>query len=407
MTEDAISIGGVNLADPDTYRAGMPYGAFRKLRERAPVAWHPQKDGSGFWALTGYEEIHAVSRDSATWSSQINGAMFDAPPPGEVPPVMIFMDPPQHTALRKLINKGFTPRQVTRLNEHIVEMAKQIVDDVIERGECEFADDVAGALPSYVIAEMLGIPLEDGRRLYQITEILHTGSVGDSDDERQQAMVEMFQYGVELAVRKRAEPGDDIATSLLHAEVDGQSLSDLEFNLFFMLLIDAGGDTTRNLVAAGILALLEHPQELQRLKADPSLMPTAIEEMLRYTSPVTAFLRTATKDTELRGVPVKAGERVAMFYPSGNRDDSHFADPDRLDVGRAPNPHLAFGGGGTHFCLGANLARVEASAMVPEVLSRMNDLELAGPVERLRSDLINGIRSMPVRFTPGKRLGTA
>ena len=403
MADDAISIGGVDLADPDTYQAGMPYGAFRKLRERAPVAWHPFKDGPGFWALTGYDEIHAVSRDSATWSSQMNGAMFDARPPGQVAPVMIFMDPPQHTALRKLVNKGFTPRQVARLNEHIAEMARQIVDDVIERGECEFVDDVAGALPSYVNAEMLGIPIEDGRRLYQLTETLHTGSVGDSSSE--QAMVEMFQYGTELAARKRADPGDDIATSLLHAEVDGQRLSDLDFNLFFMLLIDAGGDTTRNLVAAGILALLENPSELQRLKSDPSLMPTAIEEMLRYTSPVTAFLRTATEDTELRGIPVKAGDRVAMFYLSANRDESRFADPDRFDVGRAPNPHLAFGGGGTHFCLGANLARVEASAIIPEVLSRMNDLELAGPVERLRSDLINGIRSMPVRFTPAGRLG--
>lgn len=402
MAEDAISIGGVDLADPATYEACMPYEAFSKLRRRAPVAWHPYKDGPGFLALTGYDEVQAVSRDSATWSSQAKGVMFHVPPPDQVAPVMIFMDPPRHTALRKLINKGFTPRQVARLNDHIADMARQIVDDVIERGECDFVDDVAGALPSYVIAEMLGIPLEDGRRLYKLTEILHTGSVGDGANE--QATMQMFQYGTELAARKRANPGDDIATSLLHAEVDGQSLTDLDFNLFFMLLIDAGGDTTRNLVAAGILALMQHPVERQRLAADPSLMPTAIEEMLRYTSPVTVFLRTATKDTELRGIPVKAGDRAAMFYPSANRDESRFADPDHFDIGRAPNPHLAFGGGGTHFCLGANLARVEASAIIPEVLSRMNGLELAGPVERLRSNLINGIRSMPARFTPARRL---
>ena len=181
-------------------------------------------------------------------------------------------------------------------------------------------------------------------------------------------------------------PGDDIATSLLQAEVDGERLTDLEFNMFFLLLINAGGDTTRNLVAAGILALMEHPAEQARLAADPSLLPTAIEEMLRYTSPVTVFVRTATKDTELRGIPVKSGDRAAMFYPSANRDETRFADPDRFDIGRAPNPHLAFGGGGTHFCLGANLARVEASAIIPEVLSRMKDLELAGPVERVRSN---------------------
>jgi cytochrome P450 len=402
VTEDAISIGGVDLADPHTYASGMPYEAFRELRRRAPVAWHPYKDGPGFFALTGYDEVQAVSRDSATWSSQAKGVMFDVPPSDQVAPIMIYMDPPRHTALRKLINKGFTPRQVARLNDHIADMARQIVDDVIERGECDFVDDVAGALPSYVIAEMLGIPLEDGRRLYQLTEILHTGFVGGGDNE--QAMMQMFQYGTELAARKRADPGDDIATSLLNTEADGQSLTDLEFNLFFILLIDAGGDTTRNLVAAGILALLQHPVEQQRLAADPSLLPTAIEEMLRHTSPVTVFVRTATEDTELRGMPVKAGDRAAMFYPSANRDESRFADPDRFDVGRAPNPHLAFGGGGTHFCLGANLARVEASAIIPEVLSRMNGLELAGPVVRLRSNLINGIRSMPVRFTPARRL---
>ena len=328
--------------------------------------------------------------------------MFHVPPNDQIAPVMISMDPPRHTALRKLINKGFTPRQVARLNDHIADMARQIVDDVIERGECDFVDDVAGALPSYVIAEMLGIPLEDGRRLYELTEILHTGSVGDGANE--QATMQMFQYATELAARKRAEPGDDIATSLLHAEIDGQSLTDFEFNVSFILLIDAGGDTTRNLGAAGILALMQHPVEQQRLAADPSLMPTAIEEMLRYTSPVTVFLRTATKDTELCGVPVRAGDRAAMFYPSANRDESHFDDPDRFDIGRTPNPHLAFGGGGTHFCLGANLARVEASAIIPEVLSRMDGLELAGPLERLQSNLINGIRSMPVRFTPARRL---
>jgi cytochrome P450 len=213
------------------------------------------------------------------------------------------------------------------------------------------------------------------------------------------AQLQMFQYGTELAARKRESPGDDIATSLLEAEVDGERLTDLEFNMFFLLLINAGGDTTRNLVAAGILAMMEHPDQQTRLAADPSLLPTAIEEMLRYTSPVTVFVRTATKDTELRGVPVKAGDRAAMFYPSANRDESRFTDPDRFDIGRAPNPHLAFGGGGTHFCLGANLARVEATAIIPQVLSRMKGLELAGPVERVRSNLMNGIHSMPVKFT--------
>jgi cytochrome P450 len=282
-------------------------------------------------------------------------------------------------------------------------MARHIVDDVMERGECDFVNDIAGALPSFVIAELLGIPLEDGRRLYELTEIMNSGAVGDTHVEHSHvldAQMQMFQYGTELAARKRAEPGDDIATSLLQAEVDGERLTDLEFNMFFLLLINAGGDTTRNLVAAGILAMMDHPGEQARLAADPTLLPSAIEEMLRYTSPVTVFVRTATKDTELHGISVKAGDRAAMFYPSANRDETRFDDPDRFDIGRAPNPHLAFGGGGTHFCLGANLARVEASAIIPQVLSRMSDLELAGPVERVRSNLMNGIHSMPVRFTP-------
>jgi cytochrome P450 len=400
VAEDAISIGGVDLTDPDTFGKGMPYEAFRELRRRAPVAWHPFKDGPGFLALTGYDEVLAVSRDSTTWSSQETGVFYDIPLPEDayqLTLMMLTMDPPRHTKLRSLVSKGFTPRQVARLNDHIADMSRQIVDDVIEQGECDFVEDVAGALPSYVIAELLGIPLEDGRRLYHLTEIMNTGTVGDP--VAKEAQMQMFVYGNELAARKRTDPGDDIATSLLHAEVDGERLTDFEFNMFFLLLINAGGDTTRNLIAAGILALMEHPAERARLAADPSLLPTAIEEMLRYTSPVTVFTRTATKDTELRGIPVRKGDRVAMFYPSANRDEAHFTDPDTFDVGRTPNHHLAFGGGGTHFCLGANLARVEAAAIVPEVLSRMTDLELAAPVERVRSTLMNGIRSMPVRFT--------
>lgn len=400
MAEDAITIGGVDLTDADTYTAGMPYEAFRELRRRAPVAWHPFKDGPGFLALTGYDEVLAVSRDSATWSSQQTGVFYDIPLPEDayqLELMMLTMDPPRHTKLRSLVSKGFTPRQVARLNDHIADMARQIVDDVLERGECDLVEDVAGALPSYVIAELLGIPLDDGRRLYELTEIMNTGDIADPSVK--EAQMQMFLYGNELAALKRKDPGDDIATSLLDADVDGERLTDLEFNMFFLLLINAGGDTTRNLVAAGTLALLEHPAERARLAADPSLLPTAIEEMLRYTSPVTVFTRTATKDTELRGISVRKGDRVALFYPSANRDEAHFTDPDTFDISRNPNHHLAFGGGGTHFCLGANLARVEAAAIIPEVLSRMTDLELAGPVERVRSTLMNGIKSMPVRFT--------
>jgi cytochrome P450 len=408
VTDDAITIGGVDLADSRTYANGIPYEAFRMLRESTPVAWHPYKDGPGFLALTGYDEVYAVSRDSTTWSSEETAVYFEMPGPSDIADqrglMMLTMDPPRHTALRALVSKGFTPRQVSKLNGHITEMARDVVDSVIERGECDFVTDVAGALPSYVIAELLGIPLEDGYRLYELTEMMSIGGLGEPRSV--QAAVEMFTYATELAARKRAQPGDDIATSLLHAEVDGERLTDMDFNFFFVLLINAGGDTTRNLVAGGMCALIDHPAQRAKLETDPSLLPTAVEELLRYVSPVITFLRTATKDTELRGVPVQKGDRVAMFYPSANRDEAHFIDPDRVDLSRNPNPHLAFGGGGTHFCLGANLARVEAAALVAEVLSRMKNLELAGPVERMPSTLINGIHSMPVRFTPARRVGT-
>jgi cytochrome P450 len=404
VTEDAISIGGVDLADPRTYVEGIPHEAYRALRERMPVAWHPYRDGPGFLALTGYDEVFAVSRDSATWSSEATAVWFETPSADDLfdprGVMMITMDPPRHTALRTLVSKGFTPRQVAKLNARITDMAGDVVDTVIERGECDFVKEVAGALPSYVIAELLGIPVKDGRRLYELTEIMNTGVLGDQ--QATHAAMQMMTYSTDLMARKRAHPEDDIATSLLHAEIDGQRLTDLEFNSFFMLLINAGGDTTRNLVAGGMGVLMENPEQRAKLEVDSSLLPTAIEELLRYVSPVIAFARTAMKDIELRGVPVKRGDRVAMFYPSANRDEAHFGDPDRLDLTRNPNPHIAFGGGGTHFCLGANLARVEASALISEVLMRMKDLEPAGPVERMASTLINGIHSMPVRFTPGR-----
>lgn len=408
MTGDAIHIGGLDLTDPATYQPGVPHEAFRELRRRAPVAWHPYKDETGFWALTGYEEVQAVSRDSETWSSQANGIVFELPTPEQqatLGMLMLTMDPPPHIEFRKLINRGFVPRQVARLHDHIADLARQIVDDVIEQGECDFANDIAGKLPSYVIAEMLGIPKEDGRRLYDLVEIINSGT-RDADGVFEQSLADMFQYGTELAMRKRAEPADDIASSLLQAEVDGRTLNDIEFNMFVLLLTNAGSDTTRNLVAGGILTLMEHRDEWRRLAADPSLMQSGVEEMLRYVSPVMMFVRTATKDTELRGIPVEAGERAAMFYASANRDETRFGDPDRFDISRAPNPHLAFGGGGAHFCLGANLARAEASAIIPEVLKRMVGLELVGPVERTRSNQMNGIKSMPVRFTAAQRLGT-
>ncbi|HYC23002.1 MAG TPA: cytochrome P450 [Candidatus Bathyarchaeia archaeon] len=394
----------MDLLDLASYRDGPPHALYRRLRAEDPVHWHPEKGGTGFWALTRHADVVRASRDSATFSSALGGTMVADSPPEQLQVIrlmMLNMDPPAHTKLRALINKGFTPRMVERLRERIAELAAQIVDRVAGRGECDFVADVAGELPSYVIAELTGIPLEDGRELYRLTERMHTAAdTPEAQLSAQAAAGEMMSYSHTLRVAKRERPGEDIASRLLAAEIDGERLSDLEFDMFFMLLINAGGDTTRNLVAAGMLALIEHPDQRARLAADPSLLPSAIEEMLRWVTPVVHFRRTATRDAEIRGRRIGTGDKVVVFYASANRDEEAFVAPDRFDVGRTPNEHVAFGGGGAHFCLGANLARVEIRAMFEQVLGRLPDLALDGPVERLHSNFINGPRRMPVRFTP-------
>jgi cytochrome P450 len=368
------------------------------MRAEAPVCWQPEPAGPGFWALTKHADVLAVSRDSATFSSARAGYMtpdMDEVAVAQSRLMLLGMDPPEHTRLRGLVNKGFTPRRVARLEKRIRELSAAIVDAVAERGACDFVSDVSGELPSLLIAELMGIPPDDGRRLYALTERMHqTGAPA----EARAAVVEMMRYAAGVRAAKRARPADDIASVLLRAEIDGERLSDLEFDLFFLLLINAGGDTTRNLVASGMLALLRHESEFEALRSDRALLPSAIEEMLRYCPPVVQFRRTATRDTGIRGQKIREGEKVVMFYPSANRDEEVFEDPDRFDVRRAPNPHLAFGGGGAHYCLGANLARLEIRCLFGAVLDRLREIELDGPVERLHSWFIDGPRRMPVRF---------
>ena len=392
----------IDLLDLRHYADGPPHEQLRWLRRHAPVFWHAEPDGPGFWAVTRYDDVVRVSRDAATFSSFAGGTMIADSPPAFLPVVqsmMLNMDPPQHTKLRALVNKGFTPRMVAALEGRIRDLARQIVDAVVSRGACDFVADVAGELPSYLIAELVGIPLDDGRRLYALTERMHTTSP-EGLAAGQAAFAEMMGYATAIREAKVARPGTDLASTLVTAEVDGERLSDVEFNMFFMLLINAGGDTTRNLVAGGMLTLLRHPEQLAALRADSSLLPSAIEEMLRFQSPVQCFRRTALRDIVLQDQRIAAGQKVVMFYTAANRDESVFSEPDTFDVHRTPNEHLAFGGGGTHFCLGASLARLEIRALFEEVLARMDGLALAGPVEWLPSTFINGPRRMPVRFTP-------
>jgi cholest-4-en-3-one 26-monooxygenase len=316
--------------------------------------------------------------------------------------MMLNMDPPMHTRYRLLVNKGFTPRMVGRLEDRVRVLAGEIVDAVAGKGECDFVTDIAAELPLQVIAEIMGVPQEDRHLVFDWSNRM----IGSEDPEYQhtedgamEASTELYAYAHELAAKRRASPQEDIISVLLQSEVNGEQLSELEFDLFFLLLAVAGNETTRNLIAHGMLALIEHPEQRARLVADPSLLPSGIEEMLRWGTPVMHFRRTAQRDIEILGQPVAEGQKVVIWYISANRDEAVFTDPFRFDVGRTPNEHISFGGGGPHFCLGANLARLEIRVIFEEVLRRLPDMELAGPVQRLRSNFINGIKHMPVAFS--------
>jgi cytochrome P450 len=312
--------------------------------------------------------------------------------------MMLMMDPPEHTAFRKLIRSEFTEPAARLRGERIQALAKQIVDTVINRGECDFVDDVAGEMPSFVIAELMGLPLDDGRELYKLTEIIHTAPEALPPGAGGQAVMKMFEYGSKVIAEKRARPDDDLASKLLACEVDGRKLDDMEFLLFFLLLVDAGGDTTRNLLSGGLLALMQHPQQYAWLMADfDARLATAREELLRWTSPVIYMRRKARRDTELAGQTVREGDKVVMYFGAANRDPAAFDRPDVLDLSRAENPHIAFGTG-PHGCLGQHIARLEIDAMLREVLMRLKDFELAAPVQWLESNFISGPKAMPLKF---------
>jgi cytochrome P450 len=396
----------IDLVSAASYAKGQPHEQFRWLRDNDPVHWHEQTNARGFWAITRYQDVWAIGRDPKTYSSSAGGIMLDDPDQFSLQQsrsMMLHMDPPDHTRYRNLVSREFIPRSAATLRPRIQELAKKIVDDVIQRGECELMSDVAGVLPSYVIAELMGIPLADGRRMYALTEKMHSAHEAVNEQERAAAGMEMLSYALNLAEEKRKHPGNDIATKLLNSEIDGDRLTPAEYSFFFLLLVNAGGDTTRNLLGGGMLALFNHPAQRRRLQHNlDGLLPTAVEEMLRYVSPVIYMRRTATRDIELGGKQVKAGDKVAMYYGSANRDESVFREPDKFDVGRTPNEHIAFGSG-EHFCLGSHIARVEIQVMLKEILTRMPDLRQSGPAEFLASNFISGPARLPVRFTPSRR----
>ncbi|MGH9185773.1 MAG: cytochrome P450, partial [Acidimicrobiales bacterium] len=386
-----------------------PHDQFDLLRREAPVFWHRQPDDTGFWALTKHADVKAVSHDHHTFSTEVGSTFILTQEPEALELArltLLNMDPPKHNRYRRLVSAGFTPRTVGHLRESIEERARLIIDNIAERGEAEFVEDIAAELPLEAICEMVGVPDEDRHLIFNWSNRL----VGFQDpdfrtslEDGQLAAAEIYAYCDAIAADRRANPRDDIMSTLVHAEIDGDRLTDTELDLFFVLLCVAGNETTRNLISLAMLAVIEHPEARAALLAgldDDALWATATEEFLRWGSSIHNFRRTATCDTEVRGVPIKEGDKVVTFYLSANRDEDVFPDPYRFDIRRHPNEHVTFGGGGLHFCLGANLARAEISSILRAVLRRLPDIELAGPIARMRSDFINGIKSMPVRFTP-------
>jgi cytochrome P450 len=396
----------IDLLDPASFAHGHPYEQYRWLRQHDPVHFHPEPDGRGFWAVTGYADVREVGRHAAVFSSRgtiliPDSSALELPDNHEM---MLQMDPPRHNTFRRLMIPDFMPRAVARMGDRVGELAQRIIDEVCERGECDLVDEIAGEMPSYVVADMLGLPLDDGRELYKLTEIIHSSPETNSADVNAAAINSMFEYANSVYDDRMAHPKEDLSTRLVHAEVEGRRFDQLDFALMFLLLVDAGGDTTRNVVAGGMEALFDHPGERRRLSENlDEMMPTAIEELLRWVSPVAYMRRTALEDTVLGTRDIKAGDKVVMYYGSANRDPAAFAEPDTFDLARTPNEHVAFGGGGPHFCLGAHLARVEIDAMMRELLTRLPDMEPAGPTIWQDSVFISGPKHLPVRFTAGPR----
>jgi cholest-4-en-3-one 26-monooxygenase len=317
--------------------------------------------------------------------------------------LMLEMDPPDHTRYRKLVNRGFTPKVIRSLEDHLHDMSVRIVDRAVTGGgECDFVVDVAAELPLEAIAEFLGVPYEDRLKLFDWSNRF----IGSEDpeyvvsrDDLTEAQVEMFMYANAMGVDRKENPTGDIVSNLINAVIDGDSLSEMDFNLFFLLLTVAGNETTRNAISHGMDAFLDHPDQYQMLVDDPSLLDGAIEEVLRWASPVMFFRRNITEDTEYAGVTMKAGDKASLWYISANRDETVFDDPYRFDITRDPNPHIAFGGGGPHHCLGANLARMEMKLLFGELIAQAPKIERLGPSDRLRSNFINGIKHLPVRLS--------
>jgi cytochrome P450 len=408
-TVAGIDLEQIDLLDEQWFADGPPHELFARMRAEAPVRWNPLPDGTGFWSLTRHAEISAVSRDHQRFSSWQKGIFIH---PDQVVPLdltrnlLLYKDPPEHTKYRTILQKAFTPHTVAKLEDDVRARATRIIDSVIEAGSADFVTDVAVPLPLQMLIQLMGLPEADLGRLFAWTEAIEASSRSPEPAAAAPVFIEMAGYLHEQIQRQTQEGNDEtLVMRLRAAEVDGQKLDDSEILVFFGLLVFAGNDTTRNTAANGMHALLEHPDQFADLVADPALIGDAVEEILRWTSVINWFARTAKEDVELGGQRIVAGDKVVMWYTSASRDEAVFDEPDRFDIHRGSPDHKAFGGGGRHFCLGAGLARLELRVLLEEVVRRMPDLTASGEPERLPSHWANMLTSLPVRFTPGPRLG--
>jgi cytochrome P450 len=404
----------VDLTDVANYTNGVPHELFSRLRADGAVHHHrtvqlrADRPPLDFWSVVRHAEVQVANRDWETFTAADSVTIQKMP---ELANTLVSMGGARHTRLRRLLTAGFTPRTIGRLEEHIATRAERILDDVETQGTCDFVADVAYHLPMHVIADIVGIPDEERSWVFERTDVAmraHSPNSSLTLDDQMTAQIELFEYAKELTDRKRRHPADDAWTLIAQAELPAEDgtvhkLEGIELEMFFVILSVAGSETTRNALSQGLVALVDHPDQLEELRDHPELVTTAADEIIRWSSPVLFFARTATRDTVLGGERISAGDRVVLWYPSANRDDRVFEDPFRFDIHRDPNPHVSFGGGGPHFCLGANLAKKEVQVLTAAVLRRF-DIELLGELVWSEGGPYNNVgvsvERLPVRLTP-------
>lgn len=396
------SLAEIDLTDASVWERAAPHEWLDRLRSEDPVHWHEESDGPGFWTLTRHADVRTASMSPGAFSSWLGGPLrLDSPDSLEqVRMVIIGMDPPDHRTFRNIVAKAFTPKMINQIGEALRAETRRVVHEMRDRDQCDFVPDVAARIPMWSISELMGVPLADRHRLYELSHTLiddQDPEVAPSAETSVVAGGELFAYATDMAARERANPTDSLTGMLLAAEVNGRALTDVEFTLFFMFLIVAGNETTRTASSHGLMALLDHPESLQRLERDPALIPGAVEEILRWEPPIHHFRRTATEDVVLGGQPIAQGDKVLMWYAGANRDPAVFDDPHSFRIERTPNLQLSFGVG-EHFCLGANLARLSLRLLFEELLATVRDIELAAPPRRLHSNLINGVKELQITY---------